>query len=84
MSADPKDDALESQLDAQHDNAPGSEHKHGAQFEARRAEFRDQVAIARKNPSTSPSSRHTNDAPASAVSSSDARSPPAKWNGASA
>ena len=49
MSADPKDDALESQLDAQHDNAPGSEHKHGAQFEARRAEFRDQVAIAREH-----------------------------------
>ena len=49
MSADPQDDALESPLDAQHDDPAGSEFKHGAQFEARRAEFRDQVAIAREH-----------------------------------
>ncbi len=49
MSADPQDDALESPLDAQHDDATSSGHGPAAQFEARRAEFRDQVATAREH-----------------------------------
>ncbi len=49
MSADPQDDALESPLDAQKTLAPDSENKPGAPFEARRAEFRDQVATAREH-----------------------------------
>lgn len=49
MSADPQGDALESPLDAQHDAPSGSESKFGAPLEARRAEFRDQVAIAREH-----------------------------------
>ncbi|MBV0894699.1 phosphatidate cytidylyltransferase [Microbacterium sp. NC79] len=49
MSADPQGDALESPLDAQHDAPSGSESKLGAPLEARRAEFRDQVAIAREH-----------------------------------
>lgn len=48
-AADPQDDAVESPLDAPHAATTNSALKHGAQFEARRAEFRDQVATAREH-----------------------------------